>query len=215
MFTKSHREVSQSHFDVIQGQYEGHVESLWWSIKIIVKVTQSQCEDTQTFLGGGHKNYVKTQSFLGHTYVMSHIVIWGQIEMFWMSQYVIVNITQNLCEGLMESSWMSHSHYEGTQVMVRVFKIIVKVTLSLWDGISRYCVSWKDNMRSPKVIVMVTQWLWDSLRILVDAQQVTGRTYNIIVKFMQSPCNCHTVIVVSNIVIMKVYKSLWEYSKSV
>lgn len=169
-----------------------NIRSIWGSRGAVLMVKQNHCEGHiksmwgHTNFCGVHINYVKAQSLLGHTYVMSHIVIWGQIEMFWVSQYVTVNITQNLCEGHMESLWMPHSHYEGTQVMVRVFKVIVKVTLSLWGGIQTHCVSWKDNVRSPKVIVMVTLWLWESLGILVDAQQVTERTYNIIVKFTES-----------------------------
>lgn len=125
-----HKEVSQSHFDVIQGQYEGHVEPFWWSNKIIVKVTPSQCEDTQTFWGDA-------KIMWRHSHCMAYIcdVAYSHLR----SNRNVLNVT--IC----------HCEYH-TESLLRSYGIIMNVPQPLWghrsygEGIQNHSKSHPESL---------------------------------------------------------------------
>lgn len=70
-----------------------------------------------------------------------------------------MNIRQNHCEGHTESSWVSQSHYEGRQIIARIYKVIVNTIPSLIAH--KESLWWyKIIVKATKIIVMDTQSLW-------------------------------------------------------
>lgn len=99
---------------------------MWESYSVIVKVTQSHYKDNQLYWGHPMSLWGQTKLSRVHTFVVedtesfwrSHIV-WGHTESLW--------VPSNHDEGNTESFWVCISYLEGTRLLWKEPRIIVKV----------------------------------------------------------------------------------------